>query len=468
MTHATHSRESRVSRWLRARAYGLLAARDGQHGWQRGRRAFYADRARTAEGLQAVVTERLRRVLRHAYDTSAHYRDAWRAIGFEPGATTQLSDLAALPFLTKDIVRNARDHVVSSNYRLRDLMLSYTGGTTGTQTSFFLDRACMLQRVGRQWGAMETCGYAPGTKRALVWGVHSDLDAGHALSLKQRLRRYAAADETLCCTVLNDAILRDYHARLVRFRPEVLYGYPSALGEFAAFVMAHDLEPVRVRSILTTAERLSDTNRAALRRAFGGEVFNLYCTREYGCVAHECTRHDGLHIDVGSVWVEIIKDGRPAAPGETGEITITDLCNYGMPFVRSRTGDLGSLATQPCPCGSPFPLLKSLDGRESDVIRRPDGSIVTAIMLLDLFLDLPQIRHAQFVQNRVDQLEVLVIVTPEYSPAIEQRALEEVRAMVGGSLTVTMRPVADLPRNPRSGKIREIVGLTTAQGPTDP
>ena len=453
-----------MSRWLRARAFSLLSSRDGQSGWQRGRRGFFADRALTPAALETATTQRLRAMLAHAWNTSPHYRRAWTQAGFQPGAATTLADLAQLPFLTKDVIRSDRDSLLSSDYQRDDLLLSYTGGTTGTQTAFFLDRECATQRVGRQWGALQTCGYQPGMRRALVWGVHSDLNESPKLTLRQRFRHYAAGDETLCCTVLDEPLMRAYHARLVKFRPEVLYGYPSALVQFGNFIESARLEPVRVASILTTAERLSETSRELLRRVFGGEVFNLYCTREYGCVAHECTQHDGLHVDTGSVWLEIIKDGRPAAPGEIGEITVTDLFNRGMPFIRSRTGDLGSLATGPCACGSPFPRLKSLDGRESDIIRRPDGSIVTAIMLLDLFWELPQIRHAQFVQNRLDSLEVLVIVTPEFTPEIEQLALAEVRSMVGEQLAVSLRRVEDLPRNPRSGKIREVVGLTTATG----
>ena len=160
-------------------------------------------------------------------------------------------------------------------------------------------------------------------------------------------------------------------------------------------------------------------------------MFDLYCTREHGCVAFECRKHDGLHIDTGSVFVEITRNGKRVAPGETGEITITDLANYGMPFIRSRTGDLGALTTRPCPCGLPFPLLAGLDGRAIDCIYTPSGSTVSGLMLSDLFVELPGLRLLQFVQDSLSRLDVNVVTTADLSSEVEQKMIHEVRELVG-------------------------------------
>jgi phenylacetate-CoA ligase len=450
-------------RWFRARAYALLAVRDGQRGWQQGLREFRRDRSANPERLHEAVEQRLGKVLSHAFETTRYYREAWSSIGFEPRSFRSSADVERLPFVTKDIIRSSRDAMKSAKFGADELRLSYTGGTTGTQTAFYLDHECAVRRVGRQWGALESAGYEPGMRRALVWGVHTDVaDPSAVKTLKHRFRHYATADAVLCCTVMDEPGMRAYHKQLLHFRPEVVYGYPSALGQLAQFIENEDLEPIAVTRTFTTAERLTASTRQQLRNTFGGDVFNLYCTREYGCIAHECAMHDGLHIDSGSLFVEITRDGRRVPAGEVGEITITDLMNYGMPFIRSRTGDLGSLNTEPCACGSPFPRLQSLDGRESEVIRRPDGSVVAGLMLTDLLLEMPSVHFAQFVQPRIDRLEVRVIAT-EFSAEHERQVLAEVREIVGDQLEVTVSRVADLPRNPRSGKIPEIVSLDSLQ-----
>jgi len=443
---------------LRAVARGIVDRRDRLSGWKPQRKAFLESIKKDRASLARDVESRLRKILLHAYETSPHYRDAWHAIGFFPSSSFSSEDLEQLPFLTKDIIRERKRLLVSERFRSDELDMSYTGGTTGTQTSFYLDRACTISRVGHQWGILELCGYRPGMRRALVWGVHNDLPPQSVRgSFKQWFRRYASSQETLCCTVMNDQTMMDYYRRLLRFRPEILYGYPSALAQLGRFIEDRGLEPIRVGAIITTAERLGGSNRRQLIRMYGGRVFNLYCTREYGCIGFECKMQQGFHIDIGSVFMEIVKGGRRVEPGQPGEIVITDLLNYGMPFIRSRTGDMGVCSPRPCECGSPLPVLKELEGRSSDLLYRPDGSVVPGLMLTDLFMDLPAIRFLQFVQESVKQLDVLLVVTDAFSEQLRAEVVRQVRELMGDEIAVRVKLVDDISRNPHSGKIQEII-----------
>jgi phenylacetate-CoA ligase len=447
-----------VDRLLRSTAYDVLCRRDRLSGWKGHRRAVLADSQRCPDELARSAESKLRNILRHAYETTPFYRESWDAAGFRPSDTTTAEDLTRLPFLTKDIIREQKPRLVSSRFRPDELDLSYTGGTTGTQTAFHLDHACAVARLGRQWGILELCGFRPGDRRGLVWGVHADLPPENlGGSLKRWFRQYASAQEVLRCTLMSKELLAEYHARLLRFRPSVLYGYPSALVELGTFIEERRLEPIAVKSILTTAERLSSVQRQFLERNFRGTVFNLYCTREYGCLGFECHKHQGLHIDSGSVLVEITHEDRRVEAGQTGEITVTDLLNYGMPFVRSRTGDSAALATRPCECGSPLPLLTSFDGRATDLIYRPDGSVVPGLMFCDLFMDLPSIRFAQFVQEKPRELNVYVVVTADHSGAADERAIAQVQELVGRDMLVHLKRVPEITRTERSGKFREVI-----------
>lgn len=443
---------------VRALAYDVICRRDRCSGWAAHRNSFRQDALKDSAVLDEEVLERLRSLLTHACETSPYYRRISEEIGFSTDSFSKLSDLERFPFLTKDIIKANKNSLASTLYPSNQLDLDYTGGTTGTQTSFYRDHVCTVARFGRQWGILDLCGYRPGMRRALVWGVHDDLPSSRLKEgLKQRFRRYASSQETLCCTVMSKVQFMDFHGKLLQFKPDVLYGYPSALVQFGRFVEEHSLAPIRFKTIITTAERLSDANRRKLTRLFGAEVFNLYCTREYGCIGFECSKHQGFHIDTGSVYVEIVKDGRPVAPGQTGEIVITDLLNFGMPFIRSRTGDTGILSPQPCECRSPLPVLKGLDGRVTDLVYRPDGSVVPGLMLTDLFMDMPSIQFAQFVQESVNELVVFLVVTSEFSDEIEREAIRQVRELMGWEIAVHIRHVSDIERNPRSGKFREVI-----------
>src|SRR5437762_3513850 len=447
-----------MSGFLRRGAYGVFARRDGYAGWTRHRQALHALTGQSTFEIRRQSRDALQRLLTHAFNTVPFYRDAWTGIGFAPLTRVGLDDLQRLPLLTKADVRDRKPDLLSHAMPEALRHIDFTGGTTGTQTSFYRDHACRVARFGRQWGILEHCGYRPGDKRALIWGAHADLAAAEpSLNLRRALRQYASADEAICCAVMTRDDMRAYHARLCAFEPKVLYGYPNAIEQFAMFIAREGLKPITVTRIFCTAERLLERRREVFERAFGGEVFNLYCSREHGCVAFECSIHRGFHVDTGSVIVEILRDGRPARPGEAGDIVVTDLLNYATPFIRYVTGDRATASDTTCDCGSALPTFAGLDGRTADIIYLPNGACVAGLMLDDLFMPLPQVTHAQFVQESITALDVNVVVKPGTDGSIREAMLQEIRSLVGHELTVRIHFVGDIPRNPQSGKYQQVI-----------
>ena len=441
-------------RFLRPLAYDVISRRDGLGGWQPHRASFRTLVSEDAAAIERQSLGALARMLAHAHADVPFYGERWTAMGYAPSPDMTLDELRHLPLLAKADIRDRKADLVARSVPKTALAIDYTGGTTGTQTSFYRDRACRVARFGRQWGVLERCGYRPGDKRALIWGAHADLQPpGEARRVKQWLRRLATADEALCCTVMSRDEMLAYHRRLLDFRPKVIYGYPNAIEQFATFVERH-LVPFTVERILCTAEKLHDHQRRLFTRVFGGEVFNLYCSREHGCVGFECSRHDRFHVDAGSVIVEILRDGRPARPGESGEVVVTDLLNRAMPFIRYVTGDLATASDGACDCGCPLPTFSRLDGRTADMLYRPDGSRIAGLMFDDLFMDLPAITHAQFVQNDVASLDVNVVVRGGAGPDLRAAMVSQVRAITGAQVDIRIHIVDDIPRNPRSGKFQ--------------
>jgi phenylacetate-CoA ligase len=447
-----------MSRLLRSAAHDVLSWRDGMSGWRGARRAVRSLLAASPDDVAREQQRRLTQLLDHAYRTVPYYRETWKRLGFVPIPQATREDLAVLPLVSKEAIRHEPARLISEAFPPDQLHVDLTSGTTGSRTSFYRDHACRVERVGRHWGILEHCGYRPGDRRGLIWGVASDLSLGTSrLGFKARFRRFAAANESIYCRVMSRDDMLEYHRRLRRFRPAVLYGYPSAIEQFARFVQRERLSPIEVRRIFCTAEQLKESQRALFQQVFGGEVFNLYCSREHGCAGFECRRHRGLHVDGGSVLVEILNNGQPAAPGESGEIVITDLLNFGMPLIRYATGDLATRALTPCDCGCPLPFIARLDGRQFDVLYRPDGSVVTGVLLSFLFTEQPSIILAQFVQEESTSLDIYLVVDDGGSSHLQDAVIEETRPVMGPDVEIRVHFVPDIPRNPRSGKFQQVV-----------
>jgi phenylacetate-CoA ligase len=288
--------------------------------------------------------------------------------------------------------------------------------------------------------------------------VHDDLlPTSGATRLKWQLRKFASGKETLHCAVLTPAKMAEFRRRLLQFEPDVLYGYPDAMSHFARFLLDEHLPAPQVRSVICTAEKLTDRNRELLESVFGGEVFNLYCTREHGCIGFECARHKGFHVDIGSLWLEIVKKGVSVPRGESGEIVITDFNNMAMPFIRNRIGDYGRLAASACDCGCALPLLQQLEGRVTDTLYRADGSKIDGGLLTDVFIDTPEIKAMQIIQTHIDRVVLNLIISDQYSEENERKALAELQPMLGSGMRIEVKKVDEIPRNPISGKYQEVI-----------
>src|SRR5205085_9123193 len=124
------------------------------------------------------------------------------------------------------------------------------------------------------------------------------------------------------------------------------------------------------RGIISSAQTLPDTSRRIIEESFGCKVFDKYGAREFSGIAYECEAHQGHHVVGEGYVVEVLKDGRPAAPGEIGEVVVTDLNNYCLPFIRYRIGDLAEQLDprQACACGRGLPRLGKIEGRVQSII----------------------------------------------------------------------------------------------------
>ena len=77
-----------------------------------------------------------------------------------------------------------------------------------------------------------------------------------------------------------------------------------------------------------------------MRSAFRCTVYNHYNSKQFSVVAHQCEALEGLHVVAEGYIVEVLKNGKPASPGQVGEVVITDLNNYCMPLIPNKIGDL--------------------------------------------------------------------------------------------------------------------------------
>jgi phenylacetate-CoA ligase len=174
-------------------------------------------------------------------------------------------------------------------------------------------------------------------------------------------------------------------------------------------------------------------------------------------IAAECERHCGLHLTNEQLLVEIVDaEGRPVPDGEEGDVVVTDLYNYGMPFIRYRNGDRAIKGTESCGCGRGLPLLKDVTGRVADMIRTPDDRVITGLFFPHLMKDYPSVLRYQVVQEELDLVEMRVVATEAWNADVQSAIESAVRQKLGPLVRVELMRVADIPLS-KGGKLRPVV-----------
>ena len=111
--------------------------------------------------------------------------------------------------------------------------------------------------------------------------------------------------------------------------------------------------------------------RKRIQESFGARTFDHVGMTEMGAYGFECEEQSGLHINEDEFIAEMIDPATQAEidDGQKGELVLTNLGRVGMPLIRYRTGDLGVISREPCPCGRPGArLVGGVLGRADDMI----------------------------------------------------------------------------------------------------
>jgi phenylacetate-CoA ligase len=157
---------------------------------------------------------------------------------------------------------------------------------------------------------------------------------------------------------------------------QVLVSTPSYALVIAQAVHDAGIDPAMLRLELGLfgGEPWTEGLREEIERALPGlRAVNFYGLSEM-CgpgVAAECLEvRDGLHVHEDHFLVEVVdpESGAPLEEGVEGELVFTTLAKEAMPLLRYRTGDLGSLALEPCRCGRTTARIRGLRGRRDDVV----------------------------------------------------------------------------------------------------
>ena len=429
------------------------------------------------ERLRAHQRERLLAIVRHAAAGSPYYRERFAGIELSNDL-----DLCALPTLDKptmlenfdDLVTDRRitlsgvvrhlDALKGASLRGEPMLFDEyramaSGGTSGRRGIFVYGRDDWAEVLGGLARSSKAYfDFAPRFPRRRFATVF----AGHPLHMTGRAIR--GTDIGIHRLLRLDARMPrgEMIEALNAFQPEHISAYSSLVALLAERQLAGELR-IAPRLVSTAGEVRTPEMEARIVDAWSQKPFNNYGATEIGMAsATECDRHAGLHLFEDQVLFEVVDDDyRPVPDGEPGSrLLVTNLYNRTQPLIRYELNDLITVSPDPCPCGRPFPLLKSIDGRSDDVLEMPatDGG---TIKIHPLTLRSPLGGIVALSEYRIvygaGELRVEAVLNGRGD---RERACREIEARLGAALVkggaqappIHVKSVGTIPRHPHSGK----------------
>jgi phenylacetate-CoA ligase len=412
------------------------------------------------ERFVTIQRRRIRSLIAYAYSHVTHYRELMDRMNLVPEDFRTAEDLERLPLLSKEELLDAPERFIGADYRSGQGVLLRSSGTSGRAKTIVYDskalflalaygyrqRQALASLVGKSFGYREIdlsrTGSVSSQLRAF-YERHSWIPGG--IDLQRRIISPSEPFESMRQTVN-------------QFRPEVIRGYGSLIGAFFRWLHERDLTLVCPKAVHYGGDRMAEPDRRLIEEEFKVPVYSTYQATEALLIAFQCGRRQGFHISMDQVAVRVVDErGRNVVPGGAGEIVLTNLTNRGTVLINLKLGDVVKVGERPCPCGSPLPVLDSIEGRADDLIVVPGGSLLHPLSTLPPLQSVPGVVQVQLVQWELRRFELRVVCAAGTDWQTARARLEEAfYSILGRDLHLEVERV-ERPTPEPSGKVRGVI-----------
>lgn len=316
--------------------------------------------------LEEIQLQRLKDVVKYMYDSTPSYREKLDIQGVKPEDIKKLEDIRILPFMNKQLLRQAYPYgfLCVERQNIREVHMS--SGFTGKPVVMFYTEEDI-----DQWAmCMARCYRMAGIKEGAVVQITPSFglfNGGFGFYHGARKAGLFVVPTGPGSTLRQIKLANDFDTQVI-----------SAVASYGIRIMEvmkkNNLEIPSLEKGIFGAEVFSQPMKRRLSESLGIEVFDIYGMTETGGVGTtgmDCRFHDGIHVWEDQYIVEVVnpKTGQPLPDGEEGELVFTSLTRGAFPVIRFRSGDLSRIKSRKtCRCKRTHLRIDYIKGRIDDML----------------------------------------------------------------------------------------------------
>ncbi len=308
--------------------------------------------------IREYQLKELIKIFNYAKANSKFYKNLYK----NTPALKGFEDFAALPLInSEDIRENGIAMVCKAQDEIKRIFTLDTGGTTGLpKRLFFSDDE--IQRTVDFFTSGQIMFVSPQNYPEDKWFIllpcRQENSVGHIFGKSC----HKAGVEPVYYGLPEDN--QAAYKSLIKSKANTVLAAPKTMLALAAL----NKENYSLKSVLLSSDSISPHLKEQISRSFSCPVFEHYGMTEI-CFGGgiDCRYLKGYHMRESDLYTEILdKEHKPVKAGEWGQVVITTLHHFTMPLIRYATGDISRFIPEPCPCGSPIPLLDRIRPREGE------------------------------------------------------------------------------------------------------
>jgi len=332
--------------------------------------------------LKALVWEKTKKLVSHAYENVTWYKDKFSELGLHPNDISKPEYFDQIPILKRHEIVNNFEKFIAKGITNKDLNFITTGGSSGTPLKIGVSKTRI--REIQKWQMFDWWNTPLNANMA---SIYRGLPVNGIKKIALGFINWPQKIIRLDATQITPYKVRHFIDQYRKFRPKFIHGYVGAIDAIADYILENDIVfDFKPNAIWCTAAPISIVQEDKISRAFNAPVCDQYGCSELYFIAAECSHKKGLHIFADSVKVEIVDlKGQLVGNGLHGNITLTNLDEYAFPLIRYENGDQGRILDDKCSCGMSLPLMDKVKGRISDNIYLPNGMILSGEYLTTIF-----------------------------------------------------------------------------------
>lgn len=398
-----------------------------------------------------IQNKELEKILKYTIDKVPFYK----GINYD-NSLSATENLKHFPILTKEILRKHSDDLVSIDFEKEDLRKNFSSGSSGVQSYSYSEKKNVFYLQGISYHWYMWGGFEFGDS-VLQFGISPKR------TLPKKLKDIFFRVNYQEAFALSEEDYKRIYKDLQKDKTRFIIGYPSAINQLAEYFIKNNLQH-SIQSVISLGDKLFSHFEENFKQAFN----NPLVIDTYGCAEGflMACRYDTPYYYISSphVYLEIVDDNGDEVPdGELGHVLITCFSNLAQPFIRYKVGDLAiKLPKDRYPENRKFqyPLLERVVGRETDVVKTPNGKTLIVHSFTGIIEYYPDIRQYQIIQEKPEEITIKYI-TDDLIP-LQDKTLQEIEEKINkltdNSVKIIFEKTDFIPNSP-SGKPQIIKSL---------